>query len=249
MENILKNYLNRIPENYYQNNEIIFLNSEIEIKNFFSKDNLNQIQNVKIIIILIPLNNFINLIKFLDTIDKVLNEDTKIIINYFSISWKYIFNIFSFLGLIKNFKKSLFFSKKTFNVFLNCTNYETSNKLNFLSLPLEIPFVTQILSNLVNIFSFLSIFSFANIFYLRKRIKKLNHKRMMSLIIPCRNEEENINKIVLEAKQKLNFPYQLVFVDDDSEDNTKKIWKYQKWKTIIVILKLFPPVEKVNLVL
>ena len=143
-ENILKKtILNRIPENYYQNNEIIFLNSEIEIKNFFSKDNLNQIQNVKIIIILIPLNNFINLIKFLDTIDKVLNEDTKIIINYFSISWKYIFNIFSFLGLIKNFKKSLFFSKKTFNVFLNCTNYETSNKLNFLSLPLEIPFVNH----------------------------------------------------------------------------------------------------------
>ncbi len=221
-ENILKKtILNRIPEKFLQNNEIIFLNSEIEIKNFFSKDNLDQIKKIKIIIILIPLNNFTNLIKFLDAIDKLLNEDTKIIINYFSISWKYIFNIFSFLGLIKNFRKSLFFSKKTFDVFLNCTNYETSHKLNNFFLPLKIPLVTSGLLNLVNIFSFLSIFSFANIFYLRKRVKILSNKKMMSLIIPCKNEEQNINKIVIEAKKKLNFPYQLVFVDDDSEDNTK----------------------------
>ena len=77
----------------------------------------------KIIIILIPLNNFLNLIKFLDNIDKILDEDTKIIINYFSISWKQIFNLFSLFGLIQNFKKSLFFQGKLLKFFLNCTNF------------------------------------------------------------------------------------------------------------------------------
>ena len=43
----------------------------------------------------------------------------------------------------------------------------------------------------------------------------------MSLIIPCKNEEENINKIVESAKSELSFPFELVFVDDKSTDSTK----------------------------
>ncbi|WP_435152084.1 glycosyltransferase family 2 protein [Candidatus Pelagibacter bacterium nBUS_44] len=222
-ESILKKIIiRRIPIKYSENDQVIYLNSENELKIFFSKSNSEKLKKVKIIVILIPLNNFINLIKFLDTIDKILDEDTKIIINYFSVSWKYIFNIFSFLGLIKNFKKSLFFSKKTFDVFLNCTNYESSKKLNDISLPFEIPLLTKLLSILVNIFPFLSLFSFANIFYLRKRVKRSTSNELMSLIIPCKNEAENIKNIISEAKIKLNFKYQLVFVDDLSEDQTKK---------------------------
>ena len=223
-EKILKRIISRrIPNRHTQNDEIIYLNSEDEIKSFFSESNSDNLKRKKIIVILIPLNNFTNLIKFLDTIDKLLDEETKIIINYFSISWKYIFNIFSFLSLIKNFRKSLFFSKKTFDVFLNCTNFETSKKLNDISLPIDIPFITRFITVFVNLFPFLSIFSFANIFYLRKRVKRSEKNMLMSLIVPCKNEEGNIANIVYEAKKKLNFPFQLVFVDDLSDDGTKKI--------------------------
>ncbi len=222
-EKILKEkILKRIPSQYQNNNQIVYLNNENEIRDFFSNSNIENIKKTKIIVILIPLNNFVNLINFLDSIDKILNQDTRIIINYFSISWKYIFNIFSFLGLIKNFQKSLFFSKKTLDLFLNSTNYETSKKINDISLPFKIPFITKFLSILINFLPFLSIFSFCNIFYLRKKINVTSYNRTMSLIIPCKNEEENIKNIVFDAKKKLNFPYQLVFVDDASEDETRK---------------------------
>ncbi len=222
-EKILKEkILKRIPSQYQHNNQIVYLNNENEIKDFFSNSNVENIKKTKIIVILIPLNNFVNLINFLDSIDKILNQDTRIIINYFSISWKYIFNIFSFLGLIKNFQKSLFFSKKTLDLFLNSTNYETSKKINDISLPFKIPFITKFLSILIDFFPFLSVFSFCNIFYLRKKINVTSYNRTMSLIIPCKNEEENIKNIVFDAKKKLNFPYQLVFVDDASDDETRK---------------------------
>ena len=42
----------------------------------------------------------------------------------------------------------------------------------------------------------------------------------MSLIIPCKNEQDNIENIVNEARIKLRFPYQLVFIDDLSNDET-----------------------------
>ena len=92
---IKKTILKRIPEEYIKEDQIIFLNSEEEIKKYFLNLKSNTIIK-KIIIILIPLNNFLNLIKFLDNIDKILDEETKIIINYFSISWKQIFNIFHY---------------------------------------------------------------------------------------------------------------------------------------------------------
>lgn len=219
-EILKKTILKRIPEEYIKEDQIIFLNSEEEIKKYFLNLKSNNSNKKKIIIILIPLNNFLNLIKFLDNIDKILDEETKIIINYFSISWKQIFNIFSLLGLIKNFKKSLFFSRKTFQIFLNCTNFEISKKLNDISIPFDIPIVTKLSSLIINVFPFLSIISFANIYYLRKRVKKSSDNKIMSLIIPCKNEQDNIENIVNEARIKLRFPYQLVFIDDLSNDET-----------------------------
>ena len=61
-----KTILRRIPEEYIKNDQIIFLNSEEEIKKYFLNLKSNNIYKKKIIIIIIPLNNFLNLIKFLD---------------------------------------------------------------------------------------------------------------------------------------------------------------------------------------
>ena len=54
-------------------------------------------------------------------------------------------------------------------------------------------------------------------------MKRSEKNKLMSLIVPCKNEEGNIENIVYEAKKKLNFPFQLVFIDDLSDDGTKKI--------------------------
>jgi len=219
---LLKSIKNKIPKTYYENNQVTILDSEETIKNFFFDEKSEVIKSKKFIIILVPLNNFVNLISFFDKIDKLVDEDCKLILNYFNGSWKYIFSIFSMFGLIKNFEKALFFSNKKLNVFLNCTNYEISRSLNDISLPFQVPFFTKFLTILVNFFPFLSFFSFANVFYLRKKTKQLTINQTMSLIIPCKNEEENIKKIIENAKSDILFPYELVFIDDNSTDFTKK---------------------------
>ena len=213
----------RIPKVFTNSNLITFINSEQQISDLIDPINSKKNKKIKIVVILTPLNNFTHLVGFLDKLDKILNEDTKIIINYYSKLWKPIFSFFSYFGLINSFKESVFFSKDTFiNVFLQCTNYEISSQLSDISLPFKIPFVTQFLSTIINIFPFLSLFSFAKIYYLRKRTKTVNEKKIMSLIIPCRNEEGNISKILEEAKVRISFPYQIVFVDDRSSDSTNK---------------------------
>ena len=72
-EEILKKIIiKRIPEKYLTNEEVIFLHNEKEIRSFFEQHDKNLICKKKIIVLLVPLNNFVNLISFLNKVDKFL---------------------------------------------------------------------------------------------------------------------------------------------------------------------------------
>ena len=43
---------------------------------------------------------------------------------------------------------------------------------------------------------------------------------MISIIVPTLNESENVNKF-FEKTTKIRFKYELIFVDDNSSDNTR----------------------------
>ena len=62
---------------------------------------------------------------------------------------------------------------------------------------------------------------------------------MMSIIIPCKNEQYNIKKIVENAKYDLVFPFELVFVDDQSNDLTKKMIEQEIQKNPKLKIKVF----------
>lgn len=53
-----------------------------------------------------------------------------------------------------------------------------------------------------------------------------------SIIIPIYKEEKNIAKMIRKVKDELNnkVKYELIFIDDDSADNSKKIFKENKNK-------------------
>ena len=53
-----------------------------------------------------------------------------------------------------------------------------------------------------------------------------------TIIIPILNEAKNIKKLSTQLIKKLNkkFKYEILFVDDNSEDETKLILKYLKKK-------------------
>lgn len=61
----------------------------------------------------------------------------------------------------------------------------------------------------------------------------------LSVIIPCKNEEGNVEKLYKEFKNTLeNIKYELIFIDDGSTDNTLNVLKeiYEKDKKHIKIL-------------
>ena len=59
---------------------------------------------------------------------------------------------------------------------------------------------------------------------------------MISIIVPTYNESKNIHKFVRNIK-KLNFNYELIFVDDNSNDNSDLIFKKIKNKKINFLIR------------
>ena len=54
----------------------------------------------------------------------------------------------------------------------------------------------------------------------------IQHKELISIIVPCYNEEGNIAKLHLKIREemkKLDLNYELIFIDDGSTDNTLEI--------------------------
>ena len=62
----------------------------------------------------------------------------------------------------------------------------------------------------------------------------------LSIIIPVRNEEPAIKNIIVQLENQLkNLPYEIIFIDDFSSDNTANIIKEKfKQKINLIFLKI-----------
>ena len=60
---------------------------------------------------------------------------------------------------------------------------------------------------------------------------------MISIIVPTLNESENVHKF-FEKTTKIRFKYELIFVDDNSSDNTRdKIRSFKKNNVRVILRK------------
>ncbi len=108
---------------------------------------------------------------------------------------------------------------------LKLSNFEISSSRFFYAIPLKIKFITFFFNIFFRIFTFLNNFSFSQIVFLRKR-EKLNKKiGKFSIIIPCKNEEENISLIFKEISENIKFDCEIIFINDQSTDQTSYLIK------------------------
>ena len=215
----------------------IILKDKTDIENFLKED-WKLKDNIEKIVLLPPLNNFYDVVKFMKKVDEITNDDVILVVNFFSKSWLPIFKVFSKISLIKNYEESLFFSENIFKIFLEASNFEVSKKIKNISMPFKIPFVSNLINLIFSLLPFLSIFSFSQLYYLRKK-KVTVKENLISIIIPCKNEEGNIRNIIKENfKNKLSFNYEVIFVDDKSSDGTLLIMQEEKKNNLDIKIKI-----------
>ena len=91
----------RIDENSKKNNEVLIIKDKDDLNKIINREK-DVDKNIKLVVVAIPLNNFDNLVDFFKKIETILSDETKIVVNYYSILW----SLFSFN--VKNRLNSLF---------------------------------------------------------------------------------------------------------------------------------------------
>lgn len=111
-------------------------------------------------------------------------------------------------------------------------------------MPIKISFFSNLINIIFSLFPFLSFFSFSKIYYLRK--KNTTYKdHLMSIIIPCKNEEGNLKNIIKKKfKNKLTFNYEVIFVDDYSTDKSLLIMEEEKKNNSDINIKISKGIGK-----
>ena len=205
-----KVYVKEINEKYEIN-----YNTTIEYTNEFHEDKIKDCDTVLIADIEHQQNPTSNLL----SLAKIIHDDTKIIVLSKSLFWM---SMLKFLKYFFNFspKKNNFLPSSYLNNLYSSCNLEIIRNEKIIALPANIPFLTNFINKIFRL-PFLNIFCLMNLTILKKINQDFskNDNKKVSIIIPCKNEENNIG---LFEKEIINNPrsYEYLFGNDKSSDKT-----------------------------
>jgi len=199
--------------------------NEEAIKQFYNLENNNQTDDEKILrevdtIIIADLEYQRKPFENFSQLSKNIKDNCELIIISKSIIWTAIIKLFKYIS------KGQFPTTYNFLPFNYIKNIVDLNNLEIIRnekaivVPFKIPLITNLLNQVFRL-PLLNIFCMINITVLKKKTtaKKLPSQSKISVIIPCKNEEKNIELIeknIFNLGEKTEF----IFGDDKSTDKT-----------------------------
>ena len=195
-------------------------------KKFLEEDFINESENIKIEdfkdIVIADIEHQKNPLENLKEISKNLHDDSRVILVSKSLIWSIMIKIF------KMFYKEKFISSYNFlplnylNNIFDIAGLEIIRSEKIIFFPFNIFFLTKLFNQIFRL-PILRFFCMINITVLKKRKKNcLNlNKYKISVIIPCKNEEENI-ALISGNLTNLGLDTEYLFGDDKSTDSTSQ---------------------------
>jgi hypothetical protein len=156
--------------------------------------------------------------KYLTNLQKYCIHDTRIVITYYNHFWEPILKFASFMGWRKKMVEQNWLDNDDLANLLTLSGFEVIARQKTMLIPIEIP----ILSELVNhwIVPLPLINNLCLITYVIARpVTKKPKTYSVSIIVPARNEEGNIPKIVKRIP-KFGRRQEIIFVEGHSKDKT-----------------------------
>ena len=181
-------------------------------------------------IILSNLNELYDPLIVINKSHEYLKDNGIVVVQLYNILWTPIIKLGEFMGLkYKSFSENKFNIMRTKKLF-NLCNYTLIKKKKKIILPIYIPFISFILNEYIFKLPVLNSFCMVNILVFKSNINQANIKqrKSISIVIPCKNEEDNIIE-VLDSIPEFEVDTEILIGDDKSTDNTKqKVLDYIK---------------------
>lgn len=202
--------------------------------------NLHLNENFDYIIVSDVIGNFEDIQKAFEELQKVSNEKTKIIVTYYNFLWEPLLNLAEALGFKMPQPLQSWLPTKDIENLLFLANLEVIKKGSIILLPFYIPVISKFFNKYLVHLPILKNLCLTSYFIVRKKPNIYSNKEYsVSVIIPARNEEGNIEQAVIRTP-KLGLSTELIFVEGGSKDNTlaeieRVMKKYQGKKDLKLI--------------
>jgi len=215
---VKKIFVSDISEKFF--NLLKKKNTDKKFINFNLTDEKNKKKFDKII--LTSLENEENPILFLKIVRQAISNDGRLFLMKNNLMLFPILKLSEFLGLrFKHVTRNIISDNFLKNI-CEQTDFEVVHKENTILLPFYIPVISNFINKIIAKFPILNKFCLISVFVLRPVLKKDNTDNYsLSIIVPCKNEEKNI-ETVINSIPKICKKTQILFGDDKSKDSTLK---------------------------
>jgi len=201
----------------------------IGVKNLLYIQSLEQMKNQKVNYFLLngSLHYERDIQATLSQIQKDMIPSSRLILIYYSSLWKPIITLATWLGLRTKEPEQNWLSHEDIENFLLLSDLELVRREQKVLLPVYIPIFSNLLNRYIAPLPFFRNFCLVNL-AVAKPISQPMQKASVSIVVPARNEEGNIENIVKRIP-KMGEEDELIFVEGNSTDNTwKKIQEVAK---------------------
>lgn len=165
------------------------------------------------------LGNLLDIQQALENLRSACHEETRVVINYHSILWEPFLRAAARIGLKMPSSHQNWISPSDITNFLGLTDYAVVKHQTRLLAPVWVPLLSWFLNRVVARLPLLNALCLTNIVVARIEDERPAQDRSVSIVIPCRNEKENIQAAV-ERVPEFGASQEIIFVDGHSTDGT-----------------------------
>lgn len=156
--------------------------------------------------------------KSFEEIHKVITPESRIIISYFNYFWEPILKFLQKMKLKMPLPEQNWLSSRDIENLLSLTNFEVIKKGRMVLFPIYIPVISALVNQYLARFPLISKLCLVQYFIVRsKQFEPKDYS--VSIIVPARNEEGNIEQLILRTPQ-IGKSTEIIFVEGGSKDNT-----------------------------
>jgi len=163
---------------------------------------------------------------FLSKICENTTSETRLIITYYSRLWKPFIKLATFLRIRNKTPEENWISHVDIENLLLLTDFEIVRRDAKIIFPIYIPLLSNFINRFIAPLPVFNLFSLVNIVIARPLVKEKEILTTVSIVVPARNEEGNIEEIVKKLP-KFTDDDELIFIEGNSTDDT-----WNKIKTI-----------------
>ena len=157
--------------------------------------------------------------EFLICLHRLCGRETAIVITHYSMLWRPLLSLASFLGLKRSDVGRNWLSRAALKNLINLSGYELVVSKSQILIPFGPKIFFDIVNNIFSQIIFFNWFCLRSYMLIRKVSSKTHSKLSSSVIIPCRNEFGNIEKAVTRLPKFSSFQ-EVIFVEGGSSDQT-----------------------------